>query len=159
MSLATPAFPQPQQQLQLRQLLDIPYLHSTPDSPLDVPWLPDALEPARDLRPGKRSNHHSSKKSKKKRRKRRQRLGTYALQLIGLLCLVLAALKGFEPLTGVGFTFVMIGYKQGLGKGEKTRGTIHLSYPRLSLNPSSLLISSTRRKDETGRNRAQVPES
>lgn len=56
----------------------------------------------------------SEKKKPKRRRKKhksRQRWSNYIVQLIGLICLVVAAIKGFEPLMGVGFTMVMVGYK------------------------------------------------
>ena len=62
----------------------------------------------------KKSKRHSKKRSKHRskshKNNRKHRLGAYVLQLIGLFCLVLAAVKSFEPLTGVGFTLILIGY-------------------------------------------------
>ena len=37
-------------------------------------------------------------------------MAAYLLQLIGVICFILAAIKSFEPLIGVGFTLVLIGY-------------------------------------------------
>jgi hypothetical protein len=56
----------------------------------------------------KHRKHHS--RSHKKKRNRKHKVGAYILQLIGVLCLVLAALRSFEPLAGIGFTLVVIGY-------------------------------------------------
>jgi hypothetical protein len=56
----------------------------------------------------KHSKHHS--RSHKKKRNRKHEIGAYVLQLIGVLCLVLAAMRSFEPLAGIGFTLVVIGY-------------------------------------------------
>jgi hypothetical protein len=56
----------------------------------------------------KHRKHHS--RSHKKKRNRKHEIGAYVIQLIGVLCLVLAAMRSFEPLAGIGFTLVVIGY-------------------------------------------------
>lgn len=70
----------------------------------------------------KHSSHDDNKRKKKHTKNRRHRskkhkFAAYILQCIGVLCLVLAALKSFEPLAGIGFALVMMGYK-GKEKGE-----------------------------------------
>lgn len=75
-----------------------------------APFLLDS--PGEDTKSSRRRSKHRHKK------RRKQRLGAYILQIIGLICLVLAAVKAFEPLTGVGFTLVMVGYKGGFGGGD-----------------------------------------
>lgn len=93
-----------------------------PDLLVDTATPPSWLLDSSENRPRKSSKHHSRKKDKKKRKskkkqRRKQQIGAYVVQLIGLICLVLAAFKGCEPLTGVGFTLVIVGYKGGLGEG------------------------------------------
>lgn len=99
--------PQPQQQ---PIFIPTPYLL---DPSTSAPWL---LQPSADTSTTRKSRksskrHHSRRR--KKERSRKSRLGAYVLQLIGLVCLVLAAVKSFEPLTGVGFTLIVMGYKGG----------------------------------------------
>ena len=48
----------------------------------------------------------------------------YILQVIGLLCFILAAVKSFEPLTGVGFTLVLIGYNKNAKKESRIRKSL-----------------------------------
>lgn len=68
---------------------------------------------------------HENRKGRSKRRqhksRRKQRYGAYIVQMIGVLCLVLAAFEGFEPLTGVGFTLVIVGFKGGVEKDKTGR--------------------------------------
>lgn len=92
---------------------------------LDATWLtPPPLGPGPDSSDRKSKRHSrrdrgKTSKKHKKQRSRRQLIAAYFLQLIGLICLVLAAVKAFEPLTGVGFTLVIMGYRAGVGKGRK----------------------------------------
>lgn len=67
-------------------------------------------------RKSRRSRKHRSKKSKKRRNRR---VHGYVLQMIGIACLVLAAIKAFEPLTGVGFTLILIGYNTNAKKSSR----------------------------------------
>lgn len=66
----------------------------------------------RKQKKAKTKKHHSSRHSKrsKKHRSRSRKFAAYVVQLIGVLCLILAALHSFEPLAGIGFTLVVIGY-------------------------------------------------
>lgn len=62
-----------------------------------------------------------TKKSKKKQSRPLKRHNQYipegyVLQVIGILCFILAAVKAFEPLTGVGFTLVLLGYNKNAKK-------------------------------------------
>lgn len=82
---------------------------------LDATPTPLLTCPANERPSGKRAKHQ---RSKGHRKRRKQHLGAYILQIIGLICLVLAAVKAFEPLTGVGFTLVMVGYKGAVGDGD-----------------------------------------
>lgn len=59
-------------------------------------------------------------------RSKKHEFAAYILQCIGVLCLILAALKAFEPLAGAGFTLVMMGFKGGKGmerKAETKKGS------------------------------------
>lgn len=81
-----------------------------------APWL--VASPGFNNTPSRSDSRKRSKRKAKKHRskshkkRRKQQIGAYVLQLIGLICLVLAGVKSFEPLTGVGFTLVLIGYKK-----------------------------------------------
>lgn len=76
------------------------------------PWPPSSKEE----RPSKHHHRHSRKRHKK--RSKKHRLGAYMIQLIGLICLVMAGIKAFEPLIGVGFTLVIVGYRGDFGRGD-----------------------------------------
>ena len=72
---------------------------------------------ALDKQPSRKDLRKRSKKEKKRRSKlakkdSKSRIAAYILQLLGFFCLVLAAVKSFEPLTGVGLTLILIGYKR-----------------------------------------------
>jgi hypothetical protein len=67
----------------------------------------------------KRTKKARKKHSKSSKRKREHRIEGYVLQVIGLLCFILAAVKSFEPLTGVGFTLVLIGYNKNIKKESR----------------------------------------
>jgi hypothetical protein len=99
-------------------------------APLTV--LPGQQDDGDDAAPS-RKRGDKSKRSKRhskphKKRNRKHENGAYVLQLIGVLCLVLAAVRCFEPLAGIGFTLVVIGYdskvltKGGL-KGKLSQGS------------------------------------
>ncbi|KAK3703071.1 hypothetical protein LTR37_014682 [Vermiconidia calcicola] len=64
----------------------------------------------------KASKKRSKHRSKSHKKEPKDRMGAYILQLIGLICLIVAAVKCFEPLTGVGFSLILIGYNKGLKK-------------------------------------------
>lgn len=85
-----------------------------------TPWLPDSTvsDDRSELRrkSGKRSKRTKKHRSKSHKKYQKHQIGAYILQAIGLVCLVLAAIKSFEPLAGVGFTLVLIGHNKGLGK-------------------------------------------
>ena len=70
----------------------------------------------RKKRTAKRSKKDKKKHSRSSKRMRQYGLEGYILQVIGMLCFVLAAIKAFEPLTGVGFTLVLIGYNKNARK-------------------------------------------
>lgn len=78
--------------------------------------------PGQDHRPRKtkKKQHHSKKHRSKNQRSKKHKFAAYVVQLIGVLCLILAALKSFEPLAGIGFTLVVIGYdSKKMTKGWK----------------------------------------
>lgn len=58
------------------------------------------------------SKRHSTHRSKSSKHHSKRRIGAYLLQIIGLICLVMAAVKSFEPLTGAGITLVLVGYRE-----------------------------------------------
>lgn len=66
----------------------------------------------------KRSKKHSKARSKKShdKKSRKHRLAAYILQVIGLICLVLAAIKSFEALAGIGFMLVLMGHDSKVKK-------------------------------------------
>lgn len=95
-------------------------------------YLPPSSSGSTDARlKTSRSKHnrkHKHKYAPKKHKHRSSRswkrqFAAYTLQLIGALCLVLAALKAFEPLAGVGFTLVVIGYDGGRSLKKRRKGT------------------------------------
>ena len=119
MSLASPFTPQSQQQPL------IPPAFNPLESYTASPWL--LPQPSPSSIKSKKSKHRSKRHKKDKKKKhhkqhKKQRLGAYILQFIGLICLVLAAVKAFEPLTGVGFTLVIVGYQGGLRPGDGDLG-------------------------------------
>ena len=69
-----------------------------------------------ERRSTKRKKKSKKKHSESSRRKPEHRIEGYILQVIGILCFILAAVKSFEPLTGVGFTLVLIGYNKNVKK-------------------------------------------
>ena len=81
-------------------------------------YLWPASDPTSRSKSKKRSKKHSKHRSKSHKAPTEHHIGAYVLQVIGVLCLILAAVRSFEPLTGVGFTLVLIGYNQGLKKTE-----------------------------------------
>lgn len=99
-----------------QQSFNTPYFNPNPDLLLNsaAPWL--LPSPGTNSKKSS-SKHHKKKQKQKKKKHRKQQLGAYMLQLIGVLCLILAAIKAFEPLTSVGFTLVIVGYRAGLGEG------------------------------------------
>ncbi len=99
-------------------------------------WQLDPV-PAQDQRTRKTKKKHHSRKHKKHRSKK-HKFAAYIVQLIGVLCLILAALKSFEPLAGIGFTLVVIGYDS---KKLKKKGWVDGKYCKLIGTDSSWLIS------------------
>ena len=64
----------------------------------------------------KRTKKAKKKHSRSSKRIEKYNLEGYILQIIGILCFILAAVKAFEPLTGVGFTLVLLGYNKNARK-------------------------------------------
>ena len=93
---------------------------------------PDYISPDEDSQPSRRRRKRTKKPKRKHSRssktRRRHRLQGYILQVIGLLCFVLAAVKSFEPLTGVGFTLVIIGYNKNARKDYSIGKQCHTLY-------------------------------
>jgi hypothetical protein len=70
-------------------------------------------------RTSKRTKKGKKKHSRSSKRTRNYGFEGYILQVIGILCFILAAVKAFEPLTGVGFTLVLIGYNKNAKKESR----------------------------------------
>ena len=103
--------------------------------PNTTPWLvasPVSDDDRKQRRsPGKRSKKSKKHRTKSHRKRSKHRIGAYILQLIGFICLVLAAIKSFEPLTGVGFTLILIGYNKSSEKVALASKSSNLeTYPR-----------------------------
>lgn len=79
-----------------------------------------------------RTKKTRKKHSKSAKRKRERRIEGYILQVIGLLCLILAAVKSFEPLTGVGFTLVLIGYNKNAKKESRIGKSLTMDRPMVN---------------------------
>ena len=95
---------------------DKPASQSFDTPPVASPWL-NSWPVAEKSSHERRHKRHSKKRSKHRSKKhRKSQFAAYLLQFIGLICLIMAAVKAFEPLTGVGFTMVLIGYDRGLKK-------------------------------------------
>ena len=66
-----------------------------------------------------RTKRSKEKRSTRSRNKRAGHLHGYVLQVIGLVCFILAAVKSYEPLTGIGFTLILLGYNKNASKDCK----------------------------------------
>lgn len=92
--------------------------------PNAVPWV--AASPVSDDdstqrgHRGKRSKRTKKHRSKSHKKHRKHYVASYALQLIGFICLILAAVKAFEPLAGVGLTLVLVGYDRKRAVASKS---------------------------------------
>lgn len=73
-----------------------------------------------DRRLKKRSKKSKKKHSKSHKKEKSHLIQGYILQVIGILCLILAAVKSFEPLTGVGFTLVLVGCNENSRKKRRS---------------------------------------
>ena len=95
---------------------------------------PDLVSPkydsSDDYSKTRKRSRKRAKKAKKKharssKRIEKYRFEGYVLQIIGILCFILAAVKAFEPLTGVGFTLVLLGYNKNARKESRIGRTNH----------------------------------
>ena len=88
-------------------LLDDDWVHLNYDSP---------VEEHSQARQSARTRGQKKKRSRKPKTKRASHFHGYVLQVIGLLCFILAAVKLYEPLTGIGFTLILLGYNKNAKK-------------------------------------------
>ena len=97
----------------------------------------------------KASKKRSKHRSKSHKKEPKDRMGAYILQLIGLICLIVAAVKCFEPLTGVGFSLILIGYNKGLKK-TSVAGKSYRSVCVIPAERSAELLRETKRRSKEG---------
>ena len=119
--------------------------------PNTAPWLVaspihDDSPPQRKLSK-KRSKKHKNHRSKSHKKHRKHRIGAYILQLIGFICLVVAAIKSFEPLTGVGFTLILIGYSRSTEKAALSSKSGTVKGFLITISYANTDISKDRKKE------------
>lgn len=90
---------------------------------LNYQSLDDDRQPS--TRSKKRSKQSKTKHTKRSKPKRRSHIHGYLLQIIGVVCFILAAIKSYEPLTGIGFTLVVLGYNKNAKKDRRIGKCMH----------------------------------